>query len=209
MNWERMSKGQRTGATILGALGVAYLGYAGSKALDRVRDVPIIESSAQTFHSDREIVVQVSGAVRKPGLFRLRSGQRIQDAIEAAGGPKPDADLETINRAQYLEDGSMIRVPVHGDQSEIPTVTVAPQGLVGKPATSSGRTTSSSTVGTVSLNSATAAQLDTLPGVGPATAQKIIQYRQQNGGFRTIEEIMEVSGIGEKKFAAMRDHLRL
>ena len=206
--WDRLTKMQRIGVFVLCVLGVAYLSYAGKKAMSPLRSVNLVESSSQGFAGTGEVVIQIGGEVRNPGVYRLRSGQRIQDAIEAAGGPTVDADLEEINRAQVLEDGSHIRVPAEGDQSQLPTVT-APNSLMSpsKPRPSS--SSPSNVAGTVSINSASAEMLDTLPGVGPAIAQKIIQYRQQNGGFRTIEEIMEVSGIGEKKFAAMKEYLRL
>ncbi len=210
MNLDRLSKSQRIGAYLIAAILIGYLGYAGKRALTPTRDVQLVEAGNQSFSNPGEIIVQVGGAVEKPGVFKFKSGARVLDAINAAGGAKKEADLEVINQAKHLEDGAMIIVPrkLAGGASAVP---VEPQPQINSlygaaPVKSSSKETP---VGTISLNSAPQEELEKLPGVGPATAIKIIQYRQAKGGFKTIDEIKEVSGIGDKKFEAMRPFLAL
>lgn len=152
--------------------------------------------------ASRSVVVDVTGKVRRPGLRKLPTGARVADAIEAAGGARPGADMHGLNRARPLVDGEQIVVgapaggpPATGapNPSGVPGAATGPQGVPG---------------GTVSLNSATAEQLDTLPGVGPVLAQHIIDYRTQHGGFRTIDELREVNGIGDRRFADLRPLVR-
>jgi len=141
-------------------------------------------------------LVHVAGAVRSPGVYRLREGERIQDAVRRAGGPRAGADLNAINLAARVADGQQVVVPRRG---AVPAA--AAGGGAGAPGAAA--------VPPVSLNSATAEQLDTLDGVGPATAQKILEYRQEHGGFGSVEELGQVSGIGPKRLAALRDHVRV
>ena len=138
------------------------------------------------------VVVDVSGAVKRPGVYRLTTEDRVEDALERAGGATRRADLSAINRASKLEDGRQILVPTRGKPAPTTSATAA------APATSSGP---------VNLNTATLEQLETLDGVGPATAQKIVDYREQHGGFKSVDELDQVSGIGEKRLAALRDHV--
>lgn len=138
------------------------------------------------------VVVDVSGAVKRPGVYRLTTEDRVEDALERAGGTTRRADLTAINRASKLEDGRQILVPTRGKSASTTSADTA------APATSSGP---------VNLNTATLEQLETLDGVGPATAQKIVDYREQHGGFKSVDELDQVSGIGEKRLAALRDHV--
>jgi competence protein ComEA len=139
-------------------------------------------------------VVDVAGAVRRPGVYRMAGGQRVEDAVRRAGGARRGADLGAINLAAKLADGQQIVVPVRGAAS-------AAASAVGAAAAAS--------AGPVSLNSATAEQLESLDGVGPATAQKILDYRRQHGGFRTVEDLGEVPGIGPKRLAALRTKVQV
>ena len=138
------------------------------------------------------VVVDVSGAVKRPGVYRLTTEDRVEDALERAGGATRRADLSVINRASKLEDGRQILVPTRGKPA---------------PTTSTTTATPDTPTGPVNLNTATLEQLETLDGVGPATAQKIIDYREQHGGFTSVDELDQVSGIGEKRLAALRDHV--
>jgi competence protein ComEA len=133
----------------------------------------------------REVIVHVVGAVTRPGLYRLPEGSRVDDALAEAGGPKPKAALELLNLAAPVADGQQVVVPAKGD-------TVAAAGG------STGASGSALGVpqGKVHLNSASLEELDTLPGVGPVTAQRILDYRTENGAFRSVEELDAVSGIG-------------
>jgi competence protein ComEA len=134
------------------------------------------------------VVVHVAGAVRRPGVYRLRSGARVRDAVARAGGAGRGADPGAVNLAAKVADGQQVVVPRR--------TPAAPGG----PA-------ATSTAGPVSLNAATAEQLDGLDGVGPATAAKIIAWRTQHGGFASVDDLAQVPGIGPKKLEALRPQL--
>lgn len=145
------------------------------------------------------IVVHVVGQVRSPGVLRLPAGSRVSDAVAAAGGATARAELSGINLARLLLDGEQVRVPAPGE--EVPEL-AAPAG--GGGAGGGGRGASTATGGVVSLNTADLAGLDTLPGVGPVLAQRILDWRVEHGRFTTVDELSEVSGIGEKLLARLR-----
>lgn len=140
------------------------------------------------------VVVYVSGAVRRPGVVRLRDGDRVADALKAAGGAARAADLGAVNLAARLADGQQVSVPRR-------------PGTVGGAGGASGGA-GSTAAGPISLSTATAEQLDTLDGIGPGLAQKIIDYRTQHGGFRSVDELGEVPGIGEKRLESLRAQLQ-
>jgi len=142
-----------------------------------------------------QVVVDVSGKVRRPGIHRLPAGARVADALRVAGGARPGVDLAGLNRARVLVDGEQI-------------VVGAPPGLAVAGAPGGGVGPSAVTAGPVSLNTATVEQLDTLPGVGPVLAQHIIDYRTRQGGFRSVDELREVNGIGDRRFADLRPLVR-
>lgn len=146
-------------------------------------------------------VVQVVGAVRRPGVYRLRSGQRVDDAVHTAGGATGRADLAGVNLAAKVSDGQQIIVPAAGAAGAAGTAAGGPAGPAAGTAAAPGRP--------LNLNTATPEQLDQLDGVGPATAQKIVAYRQAHGGFRSVSELDQVPGIGEKKLAALKDRVRV
>ena len=135
------------------------------------------------------VTVDVSGAVATPSVVTLAEGSRVADAIDAAGGALPDADLAQLNRAARLTDGEKVHVPITGEQAAEAAGTTA--GSV---------ETGATTQQLININIATEAELDVLPGVGPSTAEAIVADREENGPFSTIEDLMRVSGIGEKKF---------
>jgi competence protein ComEA len=145
-----------------------------------------------------EAVVDVVGAVRRPGVYTLRTGQRVQDAIRRAGGPRPGADLQAVNLAAKVADAQQIVVPRRAGAG---AVAASPGGAAGAGAVPGGAP--------VSLNTATLEQLDTLAGVGPATAQKILEFRQQHGGFGSVDDLAQVSGIGPKRLEALRTQVQL
>lgn len=141
--------------------------------------------------------VHVDGAVGSPGVVELQgSDLRVYDAVQAAGGLLDDADTSAVNLAEPLADGAKIHIPQQGeDQSEQSGVPIAGQ------AQTSGATGSGGGVALVNINTASSEELQTLPGIGEATASAIIDERERNGPFASIEDLMRVSGIGEKKFA--------
>jgi competence protein ComEA len=143
-------------------------------------------------------LVHVAGAVRQPGVYRLHDGDRVKDAVERAGGARTGADVNAINLAAKVADGQQVVVPRRGAAAPVVGDPGAGEGAVG-----------TATQSPVSLNSATAAQLDTLDGVGPATAQKILDWRREHGGFRSIDDLGEVPGIGPKRMAALRGKVQL
>ncbi len=144
-----------------------------------------------------EVYVDVDGAVATPGVYRLREGARVAQAIDAAGGLTPEADVTGLNRASKVVDGQKIYVPHAGEQQTVSDVTGSGPGEapVGASVASD----------LVNINTANAAELQTLSGIGPSMAQSIIDERTQNGPFTSIEDLMRVSGIGEKKFAKIKD----
>ncbi|WP_418740223.1 helix-hairpin-helix domain-containing protein [Enorma sp.] len=144
------------------------------------------------------VVVDVGGAVIEPGVVELDAGSRVADAIEAAGGLAIDADCTTLNQAQLLQDGQKVYVPKEGvpKEGEID----ASGALVDSSTQEAGQAATT----LVNINTATLEELDALPGVGPATAQAIIDDREANGPFASEEDIMRVSGIGEKKYEKLK-----
>lgn len=139
--------------------------------------------------SEEAIIVAVAGKVRKPGLVRLPPGSRVADAIEAAGGALPGVDTALLNLARKVNDGELILVGV-----------TPPPGLTG------GYGDAGSVAGgKVNLNTATQAQLETLPGVGPVLAQRILAFRERNGGFRSVTDLRRVDGIGDARFEQLKD----
>lgn len=137
-----------------------------------------------------ELVVYVVGAVRRPGLYRLSDGSRIADAVARAGGTTKRADRAAVNLAAPVADGEQVLVP-----ALLPRAVAVAQGVP----------TPGAPAGPVQLSAATAEQLDTLPGIGPATAQKIVDYRTDHGPFRSVDELDEVPGIGPAKVEQLRD----
>jgi competence protein ComEA len=142
------------------------------------------------------LTVSVAGAVVRPGLVEVPEGARVADVLKAAGGPLPDTDLTGINLARRVADGEQVAVGVP------PAPDAVPGAGGGAPG---GDAATGPAGGLVDLNRATEAELDALPGVGPVTAQRILQWRERNGRFRTVEQLREVEGIGERRLAQLRE----
>jgi competence protein ComEA len=151
---------------------------------------PIRASAPAPRATPAALFVDVVGAVRRPGLYRLRDGARVADAVARAGGTTGKAQIELLNLAARVADGEQVVVPRRGAGGSAP-VAAASGGAVPS--------------GPVHLNSATIDELDALPGVGPVTAQKIVDYRQQHGGFRSVDELDAVPGIGPARLENLRE----
>lgn len=149
------------------------------------------DTASTSTETPTEVVVHVTGAVNAPGVFTLPADARVDDAVRAAGATA-DADLSQLNLAQKLNDGQKIIVPKTGETA----------------ASTSGESTGEPESGAlINLNTASQAELETLPSIGEVRAQAIIDYRETNGGFRSVEELKEVSGIGEKIYADVAPHI--
>jgi competence protein ComEA len=180
----------RRGALVGGAVMVLLL-VVGGKVLLRPAQPAVLRPVRVTAPATRTVAatlyVDVVGAVRRPGLYRLRDGARVADAVSRAGGPTRRAELELVNLAARISDGEQIVVPRRGAGGAVGNVAAGSAGG-----------------GPVHLNSATLEQLDALPGIGPVTAQKILDYRQEHGAFGSVDELDGVPGIGPARLANLR-----
>jgi competence protein ComEA len=157
-----------------------------------VEPVVAVETTTESAPA-AQVVVHVVGAVRSPGLYRLDEGSRVADALALAGGTVPKADLAAVNLAAQLVDGTQVVVPKTGPRGQPSSAAVS--GAAGAPAQA----------GPIRLNSATLEELQEIPGVGPVTAQRIVEFREQNGPFRSVDELDAVPGIGPKRLEQMRE----
>ena len=151
-------------------------------------------------NEEKRIKVHVDGCVVKPGIVEIEEGARISDAIEKAGGLTDEANISKINLAYILEDGIKIHIPSHTETEE--EKNMEENYLTGE---NESQTTSKKTSGKININTASQAELQTLPGIGDSTAQKIINYRGENGKFSSIEDIKNVKGIGQSKYETIKD----
>jgi competence protein ComEA len=179
------------GAALVLVLGLARLGggdQAGGAAAPAA-GIAVSEPGGGGPGDSGRAVVHVAGAVRRPGVYRMPVDARVEAAVRRAGGATRRADLGAVNLAAEVEDGRQILVPRRGPGGGV-AAGVAPEPAPGQP---------------LNLNTATPEQLDTLSGVGPATAQKILDAREERGGFGSIEELGEIPGIGEARLATLRE----
>ncbi|SDW99081.1 competence protein ComEA [Marininema mesophilum] len=153
-----------------------------------------------------ELVIDVKGAVKKPGVYRLDPGARVQDAVELAGGPKSVADMVRVNLAQPLTDGMALIIPRKGE--EIPTTSGIGAGTSARSG-EGGESGAEAKESPIDLNTATVQDLDSLNGIGPSKAEAIIRYREENGPFTSVDQLTEVSGIGEKTLEQFKDQVRV
>lgn len=167
-------------------------------------DAPAAGKGAKTEPgSSAELIVHVSGAVASPGVVRLPAGSRVDDALLAAGGSAPEADLAAVNLARPVTDGEQIHVPVPGEDPPA----AAADGAASEPEAGGGGGEGAGSSGgsPINLNTASAAQLEELPGVGPAIAQRILEHRERNGQFTAVDGLLEVSGIGPATLEKIRE----
>lgn len=181
--WYQLGVGQSSGA-------------AGSKpAAASVSTTRTVSSPTASSQPAGTLIVHVAGDVARPGVVRLSAGARVIDAIEAAGGGLPDADLDRLNLAAKVTDGQRVAVAKIG--APAPTEVGAPTGGV--------EGAGGAPTGPINLNTATATQLEELPGIGPSLAAAIIKEREKRGGFRAVTELQDVRGIGELRYADIKD----
>ena len=154
------------------------------------------------------IIIHIAGQVKSPGIIKIKEGARIADIIEKAGGLTETANIEDINLAYVVEDGQKIIIPSKEDKEEKETInTENGDGIIVNTAQNSN--TNTTTFSKVNINKADTEQLQTLPGVGEATANKIIEYRKESGEFKTIEDIKNVPGIGEAKYEEIKEKIKV
>jgi competence protein ComEA len=165
---------------------VVALGAAAWFGLSQPASLPAADAAAVESAADGGLTVHVSGAVVNPGLVSVPSGARIADVVSAAGGALPDADLRALNLAAPVRDGEQIAVPGRSE------AVAAGGGAV-------------DAAGRVRINRADAVELQALPGVGPVLAERILAYRDEHGPFASVEDLLDVSGIGEGKLSSLRD----
>ena len=186
------------GIVLACVLGVRQLGARTEGGAATARPVATIAVQDDAAAGDgARVVVHVAGAVRDPGVYKLPSSARVDDAVARAGGATRRADLGGLNLAAKVEDGRQVLVP----ERAAAAVAGAPAAGAAAAAPAEGQP--------LNLNTATLEQLDTLSGIGPATAQKILDFREEVGGFGSIEELGEIPGIGDKRLASLREELTL
>ena len=195
-SWSLSVKGAVIGGVLLLLVGVGGLF---SKKEEAVEDVTVVETTALAEKTEVSttqeavIFVDIKGAVKNPGVYQMKSGDRVKDALDAAGGLTDEADSQKVNLAQRVEDQMVIVVPKVGEE-----VTEIPAGVTSKEAAKDGK---------VNINTATVEELKTLKGVGEKKAEAIIEYRKKNGSFKTKEDLMKVRGIGKKLFESFQERI--
>lgn len=152
------------------------------------------------------IVVHITGEVKKPGVVKVKEGSRIENIIEAAGGLTENADITDVNLAYVVEDGVKIRIPSNNDEDASEESYITEDSGKGVMITEEKQSGSSSIV---NINTATQTELEELPGIGPSIATRIIEYRDQNGKFKSVDDIKNVTGIGDSKFEKIKDYIKV
>jgi competence protein ComEA len=181
-------------ALAVALIGARYLQQEQEQAPGQARSAPVKVTRGGAAGA---AFVHVTGAVRRPGVYRLPPWARLDAAIRRAGGATRAADMNGVNLAAKVSDGQQVVVPRRVSEAD---TAAAPSGMA--PGTAAG-------TAPISLNTATAEQLDQLEGIGPTTAQKILDWRKQHGGFRSVDDLQQISGIGPKRFEALKEKVRM
>ena len=192
--------------------------------IENITDINTIETSEENETKEQEkvditkgIMVYITGEVKNPGIYELEENSRIKDVIEKAGGLKETADITDINLATILQDEDKITIPTKDKTMEEKQNTERIQSNKQSKTTEKSQNTTSISTNTtgknqntkVNINTATQTELETLPGIGPSTASKIVSYRKENGKFKSIEEIKKVNGIGESKYKKIKELIKV
>ena len=197
--WESWSLSAK--AAVIGGILLILVGVGGlfSKKEESVEGTTVVETTTLAEKTEVSttqetvIFVDIKGAVKNPGVYQMKAGDRVKDALDAAGGLTDEADSQKVNLAQRVEDQMVIVVPKVGEEA-----TEIPAGVTSKEA---------SKEGSVNINTATVEELKTLKGVGEKKAEAIIEYRKKNGSFKTKEDLMKVRGIGKKLFESFQERI--
>lgn len=197
------------------AIGISYYAYQNEKESQNIIEQQNLEieenKQEESSKETKKIIVHVSGAVQNEGVIELEENSRIADAIEKAGGFREDAYTKDVNLAYKLEDGMKIYIPTMEEKENEKANVIVESNIETENNNSSysnasdGKNTNSK----VNINTASKEELDTLPGIGPSTAEKIINYRKENGKFKSIEGIKDVSGIGDSKYENIKDMIEI
>ena len=195
-SWSLSAKAAVIGGILLILVGVGGLFFKKEESVEETTVVEMTVLAEKTEVSTTQetvIFVDIKGAVKNPGVYQMKVGDRVKDALDAAGGLTAEADSQKVNLAQRVEDQMVIVVPKVGEEAE-----EIPAGETRKEATKEGK---------VNINTATVEELKTLKGVGEKKAEAIIEYRKKNGSFQTKEDLMKVRGIGKKLFESFQERI--
>ena len=193
-------------AIIVGAIYYIYRKDENYETFDYQENEILLEDDKSDNNVQEEkIVVHITGCVKNQGIVELKAPARLKDAVDAAGGLTDDANLLEVNLAYQLEDGMKIYIPSNDDNDIEDEIEVVSEKISDKVITTNNDNNSTSSTNKVNINNATQTQLETLPGIGPSTALKIIKFREENGKFSSIEEIKNVSGIGDNKYENIKE----
>ena len=199
----------------IAVLGGTIYGNYNSDEFTQLDEATVNKIDDEDEEEKSSIFVYVTGAVNKPGMVELenkKGGVRAAEAVEKCGGLLPTADVNNFNMAEVITDGQHIRVPeknVESSPNESQNISNGNVSAANSNKSISSNKKATSAGGVVNINSASSEELQTLNGIGPKMAEKIIEYRNNNGAFKSIDEIKNVRGIGDKKFEKLRDHIRI
>ena len=195
-SWSLSAKAAVVGGILLILVGVGGLFSKKEESVEEttvVETTMLVEKTEVSTTQETVIFVDIKGAVKNPGVYQMKVGDRVKDALEAAGGLTAEADSQKVNLAQRVEDQMVIVVPKVGEEAE-----EIPAGATSKEEAKEGK---------VNINTATVEELKTLKGVGEKKAEAIIEYRKKNGSFQTKEDLMKVRGIGKKLFESFQERI--
>ena len=190
------------------AIGIMYFIYNKNQVKEDINiENEILVNSVITNENninDDIVVIHITGSVKNPGIVKLKEGSRIEDAIEAAGGLTENADITKVNLAYIVEDGTKIKIP-SASEEDIGDEDIIDSKSGDNIIIEENTVSSNNSTQTININKATEKEFETLPGIGPSLASKIIEYRNQNGKFGSIEDIKNVNGIGDSKYEKIKD----
>ena len=190
------------------AIGIMYFIYNKNQVKEDINiENEILVNNVSTNENntnDDIVIIHITGSVKNPGIVKLKEGSRIEDAIEAAGGLTENADITKVNLAYVVEDGTKIKIP-SASEEDIGDEDIIDSKSGDNIIIEENTVSSNNSTQTININKATEKEFETLPGIGPSLASKIIEYRNQNGKFESIEDIKNVNGIGDNKYEKIND----